>query len=149
MTLESTIGIIKPDAFQHRDKICDMIREAGLIVSMGKITVIPKGIIDELYGHVPENVKVALRHYMCQDLSELLLINGEDAIARLVKVRGEKSDSALCEEGTVRKLYGSPTIQVDEKTKYFPNALHCPMTPEEAKAQLPLFDKVSMGKYRI
>jgi nucleoside-diphosphate kinase len=107
MTLEVTFGFIKPDAYEKRREIKDMILGTGLDIVLEKDPYFFfEKLARELYEPIHDKpwyedaVKLAMSGPTVQ-----LLMTGEDAIKRLSDIVGDK-DPRKALPNTIRGKYG-------------------------------------------
>lgn len=129
---QKTLGIIKPDAVRKHatGKIISMIEECGLEISGLKRTVISASEAEAFYGvHKGKPFYPTLIQFMCSGPSVVVVIEGENAIARWRELMGS-TDSTKAAEGTVRKLFGTDMQK---------NAAHGSDAPETAAKEINFF----------
>jgi len=129
---QKTFGIIKPDAVRKHatGKIISMIEESGLEITGLKRTVISSNEAEAFYGvHKGKPFYPTLIQFMCSGPSVVMVIEGENAIARWRELMGS-TDSTKAAEGTVRKLFGTDMQK---------NAAHGSDAPETAEKEISFF----------
>lgn len=128
---EKTLVIIKPDAYEKRNEILNMIRKANLpIIQTRVIERLSEELLKEHYHHhVSKKFFPELLEFMQSGPVLVVAVLGENAIDKLRKLVGA-TDPAEAKEGTIRALYGT------DKTR---NAIHASDSLESAKAELKRF----------
>jgi nucleoside-diphosphate kinase len=100
-----TFGLVKPEAFDRGliQEIERRIEDSGLKIVDKKVMVMDEHQLDILYGHVrskrPEIYEL-LRAHMRRPV-EVLIVEGEDAVERLLKIRGSPTQKES-QPGTIR-----------------------------------------------
>jgi nucleoside diphosphate kinase len=144
-TLDDSIAlcVIKPDAFSNRDLIVKRLEESGLYIVRRTIRDLSKNfVINEMYGadKLPKPVAEATARHFLSGSSEIILVKGDNVVNKLLNLVGLKTNPALCEEDTIRYIYGDHVPEeLGEGLKYFRNAAHRPTNTDEAMADLKKF----------
>jgi nucleoside diphosphate kinase len=69
-----------------------------------------------------------------------LLVKGDNVVSKLLNLVGLKTNPALCEEDTIRYIYGDHIPEeLGEGLEYFRNATHRPTNTNEAIDDLEKF----------
>ncbi len=132
--LQITLGIVKPHAYKDRRKIEWMILESGLAIPAKKDPYrISEGLATLQYEeHRGKHFYEKLLEMMTGGDSELMVVEGPDAINRLIRLAGA-TDPAKAEKGTIRELYG---IKDDLLMN---NAFHRSDSPKSARREILLY----------
>lgn len=140
------ICVIKPDAFVHRDAIVERLKESGLYIVKRTDLVLPENfVVNEMYGgdHLPKQIAEATRRHFLSGPSEIILVKGDNLLAKLLQTVGLKTNPALCDPETVRFMYGDHVPEdLDEGLQYYKNAAHRGTTPAEIEADLQKFRNI-------
>ena len=104
---EITLGFVKPHAYPDKEKIERMIEEAGLKIILRKDPYHFNRAIAELQYemHKGKHFFDELIEMIIDGPTELLIIEGEDAVNKLMILTGA-TDPAEAEENTIRKIFG-------------------------------------------
>ena len=132
MSIERTLGIIKPDAVEknHIGNIIALIEGAGLRIRAMRKTQLSRTEAEGFYAvHRERPFFGELVEFMTRNPVVLMCIEGENAIKRYRDVMGA-TDPAKADAGTIRKLYGS---NIGE------NASHGSDAPETAAFEVGYF----------
>ncbi len=132
--LEVTLGIVKPHAYANRRQIELMILESGLVIPTKKDPYkISKNLAALQYEeHWGKPFYGELIEMMTSGDSELMIVEGLDAITRLAMLAGA-TDPAKAEKGTIRERYGL------KDGKIMNNAFHRSDSPRSAKREILLY----------
>jgi nucleoside-diphosphate kinase len=104
---ERTLSIIKPDAVERNliGAIVKMIEDEGLrIIAMKKIKMSKEQAEGFYHVHKERPFFGSLTDFMSSGPSVVMILEGEDAIARYRKLMGA-TNPENAEEGTIRKLF--------------------------------------------
>ena len=126
----------------YRVEIRRIINSAGLKVVRTGVAAIQTTLLDELYGDLTADLRKAVHLFMGSGVSEVGEVKGDRAVERLLAVRGESIDPAMCGPDTVRGRFGFKKPELVGQASYFRNAIHCPRTNAEAERNLQLFAKL-------
>jgi nucleoside-diphosphate kinase len=132
MSIERTLGIVKPDAVEqnHIGGIIALIEGAGLRIRAMRMTKLSRAEAEGFYAvHKERPFFGELVQFMTRNPVVLMCIEGEDAIKRYRDVMGA-TDPAKAADGTIRKKYGS---NIGE------NASHGSDAPETAAFEVGYF----------
>ena len=128
-----SFGIVKPHAYEHREEIAYMIRDSGLAIPVQKSYQIPRNIA---MLHYEDHNKMPFFHdivgMMTVGPSELMIIEGENAINRLSILTGE-TDPREAATGTIRDRFGIK----DDRIMY--NAFHRSDSEESMRREVYLY----------
>jgi len=125
---EITFGFVKPHAYPERKKIEKIIEKSGLKIILRKDLYHFNKAISELQYemHIGKHFFDDLIKMVTEGPTELLLIEGEDAVNKLMKIVGA-TDPAEAEDNTIRKIFG--------KDKGY-NAFHRSDSKESARREI-------------
>jgi nucleoside diphosphate kinase len=144
-TLNDNIAlcVIKPDAFLNRDLIVKRLEDSGLyIVRRTTRDLSENFVVNEMYGSdkLPKPIAEATARHFLSGSSEIVLVKGDNVVNKLMSLVGLKTNPALCEEDTIRYIYGDHIPEeLGEGLKYFRNAAHRPTNTDEAVTDLKKF----------
>ncbi|MEI8224016.1 MAG: TauD/TfdA family dioxygenase [bacterium] len=135
--------LIKPDAYNNKEEIINLIKDTGLDVIHNFSIFTPESLIRALYNEVSiEILNATLNHYLSGP-SEILLVRGEQAIDKIVTISGLETDPALCIPSTIRFRHGDHSPEdLGNGLKYYRNAIHRPKNQDEAKRDFNLFNEL-------
>jgi len=132
MSIERTLGIIKPNAVQNRNvgEIVSAVEGAGFTIRGLKMTRLSSQIIRGFYAeHVSKPFFPELEEFMSEGPLVLMVLEGEDAIHHWRELMGA-TDPAKAAPGTLRKKYA------DSFTR---NAVHGSDSPASADREVHYF----------
>lgn len=140
--IEKTFGMIKPEGLRYADDIEKRILSAGLKIEEKKETVLTENQFEKLYGYTKNKIPdiyEAMKNYLTSNAANLLLITGENAKYKLLKLRGS-SNASEAERGTIRGDYAR---EQDYETlyaqkKFAKNVFHS-AEPSEADEMVDFF----------
>ncbi len=122
------------------DEILEMIRGSGLeITYCNQCVFLTEENILNLYPDLRSVSKQPLwcivRDHLRSSTCCAGIVEGDDAIERLLDISGRHLNPGLCLGGTIRKEYGAQEpIRSPGGIVYYPNAIHRSATLEEALA---------------
>ncbi len=129
---ESTLGIIKPDAFAagKTGRIMALLEEAGFTVRAAKTRRLAQAEAEAFYEvHRGRPFYQELVAFMTSGPCLPMVLDRDDAVAEMRRVIGA-TDPAEAAEGTVRKLYA------ESKGR---NAIHASDSDENAAREIAFF----------
>jgi nucleoside diphosphate kinase len=130
------VCVIKPDAFQNRKKIIRCLENSGLyIVQHATRELSDRFVVGVMYSpdEFPKPVAEATQRHFAEGPSEVLLVQGDDVVQKLLKAVGMTTAPSECDPETIRYIYGDHIpVELEQGLKYHRNAAHRPKTPEEA-----------------
>jgi len=129
---ERTLSIIKPDAVERNliGAIVKMIEDEGLkVVAMKKITMTKQQAEGFYHVHKERPFFDSLTDFMTSGPCVVMILEGEDAIARYRKIMGA-TNPENAEDGTIRKLYAQNVER---------NSVHGSDAPETAAFETSYF----------
>jgi nucleoside-diphosphate kinase len=132
MALERTLTIIKPDAVKagHVGDIIKMLEANGFRIRAARLVNLNQSEAEGFYAvHRERPFFSSLTSFMSSGPAIPMVLEGDDAIARLRKVMGA-TDPAKAAPGTIRKLYAS-SIEA--------NCIHGSDAPETAAFEIGYF----------
>lgn len=109
MAIERTLAIIKPDAASRglTDEILKRIHEAGFRIVAMKTLQLTKAEAEGFYAvHRDKPFFASLTEFMSSDKIVVMVLEGENAIARWREVMGA-TDPAKAAPGTIRREFGT------------------------------------------
>ncbi|MCL5782085.1 MAG: hypothetical protein M1459_01865, partial [Patescibacteria group bacterium] len=120
--------------------------DSGLYIVRHNSKKLTEDIVREMVlkgrGMSPEIEDATLRHLLSGD-SEIVLVRGEKVLPTLRKVVGDKTNPNMCNEDTVRYIFGDHNPEkLDAGATYFRNAAHRPTDLEEQKK-----DKINFTRF--
>jgi nucleoside-diphosphate kinase len=130
--LERTLTIIKPDAVAagHIGDIIRIFESNQLAIKAARLVSLSKKEAEGFYAvHRGKGFFESLTNFMSSGPALAMVLEGEDAIARLRKLMGA-TNPANAEEGTIRKLYAQDIEH---------NAVHGSDAPETAAFEISYF----------
>lgn len=136
MAKERTLSIIKPDGVERNliGKIIGLFEENNLQVVASRMQILSKHEAEGFYAvHKDRPFFGELVDYMCSGPVLLMVLEGENAIAKNREIMGATNPSDA-KEGTIRKLFGKSIGE---------NTVHGSDAPETAKFETSWFFKGS------
>lgn len=130
--MERTLTIIKPDAVAagHVGDIIRIFESNHLIIKAARLISLTKREAEGFYAvHRGKGFFESLTAFMSSGPALAMVLEGEDAIARLRKLMGA-TNPANADEGTIRKLYARNIEH---------NAVHGSDAPETAAFEIAYF----------
>lgn len=109
MSIERTLTIIKPDAMEtgHAGDIIKIFEANHFKIVAARLVNLTKQEAEGFYAvHRDKGFFESLTRFMSSGRALVMVLEGEDAIARLRQVMGA-TNPANAEPGTIRKLYAS------------------------------------------
>jgi nucleoside-diphosphate kinase len=131
---EITLTIIKPYAFDHREKIFTLIRKAGFdIIQISEASTRSKAEWEAFYAeHKGKIFFDNLVNFMCSGPIIAAILEKENAIQDFRTLIGS-TNPANAEKGTIRNLYGNPNMYAQGKPA---NAIHGSDSTENAQKEI-------------
>ena len=139
---EKTFFIIKPEGIKNAEAIKNIILENGMTIIMSKLAILTPDIIKLIYTDTSNDLLKAHLMFMSKDISEVGIIEGANAINRLVQISGSHTNPNLCAAGTIRNLFGEKTCSKVGVSLYYKNVIHRSLNKEEADRDVKLFDRI-------
>jgi len=130
--LERTLTIIKPDAVAagHIGDIIKLFESNQLTIKAARLVNLTKNEAEGFYAvHRGKGFFESLTNFMSSGPALAMVLEGENAIARLRKLMGA-TNPANADEGTIRKLYAQDIEH---------NAVHGSDAPETAAFEISYF----------
>lgn len=130
--MERTLTIIKPDAVAagHIGDIIRIFESNKLTIKAARLVNLSRMEAEGFYAvHRGKGFFESLTNFMSSGPALAMVLEGEDAIARLRKLMGA-TNPANAEEGTIRKLYARDIEH---------NAVHGSDAPETAAFEISYF----------
>jgi nucleoside diphosphate kinase len=104
--------------------------------------ILPERVLMKLYygPTITEEIWRAIVQNMTSGPCEIGIVWGMNAMERLLRVCGDKTDPAECFWGTIRHTFGRqfPPIPIGEKYLYYRNVIHRPKKESELEENLTL-----------
>ncbi|MBR1419982.1 MAG: nucleoside-diphosphate kinase [Selenomonadaceae bacterium] len=129
---DATLVLLKPDVVEknHIGEILAMYERAGLkIIAMRMLQMDEKLAARHYEEHIGRPYYESLVKFMTRSPIVALVLEGEDAIAKVRKLNGA-TDPSQAEEGTIRKLFA------ESKTE---NAVHASDSKQNADREIGIF----------
>lgn len=141
---ERTFFIIKPEAFSDREKIKDFIEShSKLRVVSSMVMVLRDDDIRSLYlDDIGTELQTAAKRHLVGRKVEAGVVEGENAIDEFLSLCGKYPDNRLCDDDTIRKVFGKEETVVYGNTTYFLNAVHKSSRNEAESSVRWYYDKV-------
>lgn len=142
--LEQTFFCIRPYVFDKREIIKGLITKSGLKIKSSKNLWLTNFDLRVIYGHEdPSDYFNACIHYMTNGFVEAGVIEGKNAIQRLVELAGETHIPSQSRINSLRAMFGRAEPEIFNSFAYYFNPLHRSRTETEAKREIKLyFDKI-------
>ena len=142
--MEKTVAIIKPDGIQKKliGEIIRRIESENLVISDIRIKKLKEKQVSELYKESLEKfpqIKKGIIEYMTKESSILMIIEGEDAIQKMRKIRG-LSDPSKSPIGSIRRDFAGDQ-NMEELTrngKVTKNIIHSSGSKKEVEFEIKL-----------
>jgi len=138
--MERSVYIIKPEAMSDRKGICRLIEAAGLRIVARKLTRISKEAIDILYPDLNQDLRDATLYHYGLGLSEIGIVEGPEAIARLFRLAGQSVDPAECRASTIRFKFGYRLPVRMGNAFYYKNAFHRTRNSLDVTRELAIYE---------
>jgi len=143
--MEKTVVMIKPDGIQKKliGEIIKRIESENLMITQLNIVKLTEEQVSELYRDSLKKfpqIKKEIIGYMTKEPSILMIIEGEDAIQKMRKLRG-LSDPSRSPVGSVRRDFaGDQNMEeLTKNGKVTKNIMHASGSKEEAEFEIKLF----------
>lgn len=136
--IQETAYIIKPEAFCNRQEIRHLINQAGLSVRYSKTLVLDRQVVNVLYPDIAGDLLEASIRFLTSGPSEVGIVQGEDAINRLLWLAGESPSPFLCNRDTIRFKFGVHDGKPIGGTIYYFNGFHRSKNSFEAQRDINL-----------
>nr|WP_297210879.1 nucleoside-diphosphate kinase [Thermodesulfovibrio sp.] len=130
--IERTLVIIKPDAVSKNliGEIISRFEKQGLrVAALKKLKLTKEGAKGFYIVHKDRPFYESLTDFMSEGPIVVMVLEGEDAIARVRKIMGA-TNPAQAEEGTIRKDFAENIER---------NAVHGSDSPQSAAYEIPYF----------
>ncbi|WP_366934800.1 MULTISPECIES: nucleoside-diphosphate kinase [Thermodesulfovibrio] len=130
--MERTLVIIKPDAVSKNliGEIISRFEKQGLrVAALKKLKLTKEGAKGFYIVHKDRPFYESLTDFMSEGPIVVMVLEGEDAIARVRKIMGA-TNPAQAEEGTIRKDFAENIER---------NAVHGSDSPQSAAYEIPYF----------
>ena len=145
--LEQTFFCIRPYAFEKRGFIKKMITDAGSKIKNLKILWLTPNDLSVLYGHEEPSVYFdACTNFMTNGFVEAGVIEGKNAIEKLINLVGNTHIPNESKSNTIRAIFGKTDPINFNGLDYYLNPLHRSKTKAEAKREVALFNDQLVGR---
>lgn len=145
--IEQSMYLVKPDAMAYRDEIREMVLESGLQIPQFSRIPIPASVLALLYPGVPSEVMAATIQHYSMGVCEVGIVDGPNAIQRLLALVGEETNPARCAPGTIRARFcHKGPIQIG-KWSYCFNGVHRPKDQREARRDVKIAQGLLSGSH--
>lgn len=143
---EKTVCIIKPEGLMFCHEIWRVIAQVcGLSMAEPRRCVLPVWALEELYPDLAKEkgeLWIATLDHLSHSESEIMTIEGEDAISVILDQCGHDTVPAKCAEGTFRRRFGGKDPCFYGKKQYWRNIVHRPKNKEEAERDLAVVARI-------
>lgn len=132
MTIERTLGIVKPDAVAKKEigSIVSMIEKSGLAIKGMRMLHLVRSQAEQFYAvHKERPFYHDLVNFMTEGPIVVLCLEGDNAIGRYRELMGS-TDPTKAAPGTIRKAHGTSIER---------NAVHGSDAPATAKVEVGFF----------
>ncbi len=140
--IEKTLVIVKPDGVKRNltDDVIRRYEDAGLKVIQRKTMIADAGLLKKHYSaHVNKPFYKGLETFMTSGPVVVMVIEGEDAVAKVRQVTGA-TDPSKAEKGTIRGDLGQDSLEkADSEGRAIENIVHASGTREEAEKEIALW----------
>lgn len=151
MPIESTLAIVKPDAFDRKEEIVALVKEAGFTVAEREVVALSKARAGEFYKeHTGRPFYDDLVAFMSSGSSLVLILRREDGIAHWRSLMGPTDPEKARTDApkSIRALFGtnvqrnathgsdSPGSATREISIFFPSHANVHTSGRDAKAWL-------------
>jgi nucleoside-diphosphate kinase len=143
--MEKTVVMIKPDGIQKRlvGETIKRIENEGLMISSLNIIKLTEEQVSELYKESLKKfpqIKKEIIDYMTKEPSILMIIEGENAIQKMRKIRG-LSNPSKSPVGSVRRDFAGDQDmeELTKNGKVTKNIMHASGSKEEVEFEIKLF----------
>ncbi len=147
--MQRTIYIIKPEVFEKREEISNVINQVpeieikkGIITAFTTSDISKLSSLDEGYS-INRGLYRAYEHFLRAGLVEFGYIEGNNAIKDFKRLVGNLPNPIDCEAGTLRNTYGFKIPGVFKGVNFFLNAVHKSNNEHEASLEMQLFSEIS------
>jgi nucleoside diphosphate kinase len=113
--MEKSVFIIKPEGMKHHAEIFQMFGDAGLtIVSMAPVSLTERALA-QLYpdlleenGELWQATVARMKNQQCL----MGIVEGEDAIVKLLNLSGRETDPRQCAPHSIRARFGTKPLDL-------------------------------------
>ena len=143
MSLERTIYIVKPEAFDRRAEIKEYIeQQENFTVTECRTHTMVSADVEQLYGDDlgTELLDAAKQHLVGKEV-EVCVVRGENAVEQFLDLAGRHFDNRQCEPHTIRRRFGQAITLKYGNVTYYLNAIH-KTTGSEVQKALAWFEKL-------
>jgi nucleoside-diphosphate kinase len=146
--LERTLVLIKPDGIEKKliGEVIKRIEEQGLFIGEIEMLKVKPSVCIKLYKNACKRIPgldKAIIEYLTRRRIIAFIVEGEDAVAKVSKIRGD-SDPSKSPPGSVRREFAGENKFEDfsKSKKIVENIMHSSSTKEEAEEEISLFFNV-------
>ena len=149
MAIEQSVYLIKPEGRGLAVEIKEMVARSGLVIVAAKTVVLTEDILQQMYPNLSDYLWLITCGHLLNQSCEMVLVEGEGAVQRLLELTGTDVSPNLCAPGTIRRfcrgdrLSGMPSIYPcrGEQEVYYFNFLHRPKNQEAAWREVAIFER--------
>ncbi len=145
--MSKTVYVIKPDGMPFRHTIRRRIEDAGLSIVESKVLKFPRWAYEQVYprdkyGHVPQEALERSLIFSIGGESEVGIVQGPQALKRLLRISGKRADPARCASGTIRRDFGISITTVIDGYALHHKVIHRPESWSELQVDFPVIYKL-------
>lgn len=137
--VEKTLLLVKPEAEDAVSEIEMLVNAQGLTVVEKKKILVTRSMIEEIYTHIPSPIINLTSLHFADHVCTVLLIEGEDAIGKILTITGKELAPSHCDRNSIRYMYGIREPIRMGSFLYWKNAVHRPRNKEEADLNMKVF----------
>lgn len=137
--METSFFIIKPEAMKYQKQIKSIITSSGLSIVSTKTLILSSAVLKELYPTISIELWKATLTYLSHNESEMGIVEGENAIKRLLIIGGESTNPKLCNPNSIRGRFGEKEAVYIGGVIYYKNGFHRSHNKLEAIRDINLF----------
>lgn len=143
---EQSVFIIKPEAIAVCAEILEMIKEGGLRIKLSYCTPLEEWVIEKLYPNLTEDLYLATKTHMGGKLCHIGIVEGENAVEKLLTLCGKSTNPNQCAHGSLRKKFASSSAHWTGIGDYWYNVIHRPKNKDEAARDLKIVMALLEGR---
>lgn len=140
-----SIYVIKPEGMRFRKAIRELIISGGLRICQTRAGMLSEKHLRSLYPDLAPDLWRATVKFMRCGKCEVGLVEGDDAIVRLLDITGHSTNPNECEPRTVRNQFGAKLPDPVGSAMYYRNVIHRPKNCTEAKRDIALLSPFLSG----
>lgn len=134
--------IIKPEAFPLRDEIWARIVSTELHVVRRCVLTLNEDQAVGFYRSLPENRRLPAVRSLSGGPVEVGVLAGDNAVARVLRLCGTRSDPSECEPGTIRRDFGTGWDLSDPSVPVLRNAIHRCKTSAQVEDSIAWLERI-------